>query len=240
MAVGTWDWARRTDGRLRRQDRWDQVLRGWMAELGPRSRRDPVGPLVVTTPPDTAFAREAFAEVRERSSDVLLDHCVRTWLWADLLAQLLGVRHDPELLFVSCLLHNLGLTPDYWCAESHCFAVDGARAAYRFAVERGYAPADAMAEAISLHLNVSVPVRRGPEAHLLHIGAAMDVTGARANRLPREIRDEVLLRHPRGTFAAEIESLSARQAQARPHSRIAFLRRHGFADLIGRGEQRFG
>jgi hypothetical protein len=118
------------------------------------------------------------------------------------------------------------------------FAVEGALAAHALATEHGYPLADTLAEAITLHLNVAVPADLGPEAHLLHAGAGMDVAGLRAGLLPRRARSEVLTRHPRDGFAAEVEVLLARQAEARPRSRIALLRQLGFADLIRRGERR--
>jgi hypothetical protein len=43
------------------------------------------------------------------------------------------VAHDPELLYLACVLHDLGLTSahDGHDAKAACFAVEGARAAHR-------------------------------------------------------------------------------------------------------------
>jgi hypothetical protein len=56
---------------------------------------------------------------------------------------------------------------------------------------------------------------------------------------PRTPSVRLLARHPRDGFAVEIEELSARQAAARPRSRVALLREPGLADLIRRGEHTF-
>lgn len=251
--VGGWRWASRTGGRLRRRDELDQLLRVARSRIGPRTRRlaaslgsrtgrgrgVPVDWRVAQSPPDSAFARAALAAAREASSDILLGHCMRTWLWADLVAQADRVRHDPELLYAACILHDLGLTAANWCHRSECFGVEGGLAAYDLATAHGYPHARTLAEAIMFHLNVEVPLALGAEAHLLRAAAAMDLLGQRARMLPGHVVIEVLARHPRDGFAAEIDQLSARQAAARPRSRIALLRRLGLADLAQRGEATF-
>jgi hypothetical protein len=250
-------------GRLRRRDELDQWLRIARLRVGARMRRLaanpgraagglPAGPVqwqVAQSPPDSAFARAAFAAAREASSDILLGHCLRTWLWADLVAQADRVRHDPELLYAACILHDLGLTPAHWCRRAtgpgprtgviECFGVEGGLAAYDLAIAHGYRRARELAEAIMLHLNVEVPLNLGAEAHLLSAAAAMDLLGRRTETLPAHVVSPVLARHPRDGFAAEIERLSAEQAAARPRSRVALLRRMGLPDLIRRGEAAF-
>jgi hypothetical protein len=241
--VGTWVWGQRTGGRMRRRDQLDQLLRAARARIALARRTGPAMPVGAVTvaerPPDTAFAGIAFEVARAASSDALLHHCLRTWLWADLVAQADRVPHDPELLYVSCVLHDLGLTPRHWCDTDACFGVEGARAAHELATASGYPRADALADAISLHLNVTVPLGLGAEAHLVHAGAAMDVVDARARRLPAVVRGQVLGRHPREGFLDELLTLGARQVAARPRSRIALLHRIGFADLMRTADRRF-
>jgi hypothetical protein len=188
------------------------------------------------SPPDSRIARDAFELAESESSAALLAHCVRTWLWADLFAQRDGVAHDPELLYVACLLHDLGLTHAHWCATdaADCFAVEGALAAQAFALERSWPEqrADRLAEAIALHLNVDVGTDLGAEAHLLHAGAGLDVVARRRVELPAATRALVHARHPRDGFADELGLLMPRQTAARPRSRIALLWRLGFGDMI--------
>jgi hypothetical protein len=240
LLVGTWAWAQRTGGQLPERD--EQDLRAALAAARARARRDVAvaGHVeVAERAPDSAFARAALDAVRTASSDALLSHCLRAWLYADLIAQAEHLRPDPELLYVACLLHDLGLTRAHWCRQAHCFGVEGAIAAHALATEHGYPRADALAEAIVLHLNVAVPSDLGVEAYLLHAGTATDVIGLRAALLPDDAKRAVLARHPRDGFAVEMEDLSARQAAARSRSRVALLRELGFADLIRRGEHIF-
>lgn len=83
-------------------------------------------------PPDSALAHEAEECVRELSSPALYGHCARTWAFAAPFSQRDRVKHDGELLYLACMLHDLGLTEKHWGHDTHarCFAVEGARAAH--------------------------------------------------------------------------------------------------------------
>jgi len=209
--VGTWAWAQRTHGRLSRRDRIELIRQG-------------------------ALARTADELVRELSAPPLYAHCVRTWLFAALFAACDRVDHDPELLYLACALHDLGLTDahDRRDPTAACFAVEGARAAHELMRQHDQ-PSDrarTVAEAISLHLNITVPARLGAEAQLLSKGVSLDVVGRRADRLPGAVVHEVGQRWPRDGFSDHLNAAIGRQAEIRPQSRAALLRRLGFAKLV--------
>jgi hypothetical protein len=136
----------------------------------------------------------------------------------------------------ACVLHDLGLTDAHSGREprARCFAVEGARAAHALVGAHGAGEdrARAVAETISLHLNVTVPVRLGPEAHLLSKGVTLDVVGRRLHQVPAETTASVLSRWPRRGFRRELTAATARQEAMRPASRAALLNRLGFAALI--------
>ncbi len=240
--VGSWEWARRTGGRLGRADRAELLRQGVLAQLSRlpaavrrRLVRD-TGSVSLPDPPDTALAREAEERVRELSKPQLYGHCLRTWAFAALFARRDRVDHDEELLYLACVLHDIGLTGahDGRDPTAACFAVEGARAAQALLCEH-QAPADrarSVAEAISLHLNVNVPDRYGPEAVLLSKGVTLDVVGRRMERLPRSALLAVAERWPRDGSAALLLADTKRQAEVRPHSRAALLHQLGFARLI--------
>lgn len=155
---------------------------------------------------------------------------------AHLVAQSEQIKFDEELLFVASVLHDLGLTESRKCKEPACacFAVEGARAAEQFAAEIGWENErrERLSEAISLHLNVRVGLHYGPEAHLLHEGAALDVIGARIRELHPASVESVLKQYPRVTFKQEMSAAMKEQARERPHSRAAFLVGLGFVGMI--------
>ncbi|MEO0857630.1 MAG: HD domain-containing protein [Bacteroidota bacterium] len=247
--VGTLDWARETGGRLRPSDRLQLVRQaaGFYAGQLSGGLRRCLGlgnagahvDLSAVRVPDSALARATEAHVAAVSPPWLAAHCARSYLWASLLAERDGIAHDAELLYVACLLHDLGLTKQHEGTYDavHCFAVEGAYAArdlatlQRWDAERR----DRLAEAITLHLNVIVEVGRGPEAHLLHEGTAFDAAGIRYNDLDRATRHAVLARHPRAGSPGLKDGLVPalkRQCCSRPGSRTALLCLGGFARQV--------
>ena len=207
----------------------------------PWRRSLPVDPAVAlpATPPAGEIARASYERAEDVSSPGLLGHCMRTWLFGELAAESDGIEHDEELLYVACMLHDLGLTDAHRGVDprAHCFAVEGAFAAEDFLAARAWAPArtEAVAEAIALHINVTVPPERhGAEAHLLNVGAGIDVAARGLWRLPRPLVTEVLSRHPRDGFTEEFIGLLEEQARARPDARLALFWRLGFRRWIER------
>src|ERR1700712_5800346 len=102
---------------------------------------------VMTIPDDTLAARfglpapaVAIAARQLRydvSPAVIYNHTVRSYLFARELVMANGLPddHDDELLFLTCILHDLGAT-DHANGDQR-FEVDGADAAARFLHERG-------------------------------------------------------------------------------------------------------
>ena len=76
---------------------------------------------------DTPLVRDAMELARESSAPYLFNHAMRSWLFAALIAEGAKPTPDPELLAVSAILHDLGLTDQY--AGSERFEVDSANAA---------------------------------------------------------------------------------------------------------------
>ncbi len=174
--------------------------------------------------------------MRELSLPVLYGHCMRTWAFAHLFARRDRTAHDPELLYLACVLHDLGLTDahDGRDPTAACFAVEGARAAHAFMGARGEPEqrADTVANAISLHLNISVPERLGAEAALLSKGVMVEVVGRRLDQLPRAATAQVVERWPRGGSSVALLEATRHQAQRRPQSRAALLHSLGFTELV--------
>lgn len=250
--VGTWQWTQETGGSLRRQDRARLLGQGVSARLAriPSQWRSKIlgenASITLPQAPDSALAREAEERVRELSSPALHGHCLRTWAFATFFAQRDHVKHDEELLYLACVLHDLGLTEEHVGRDpqARCFAVEGARAAHALMHRHGASEdrATTVAEAISLHLNVTVPARLGAEAHLLSKGVSLDVIGRRLHQVPLVAVQRVEARWPRGGLAAELDASTSRQAHLRPQSRSALLHKLGFAALVKDNplEQRIG
>lgn len=244
--VGSLPWSAQ-GGALSSPDRMrliGQAMLTRLAQLPSRLRRQlglsdgmarRINPDVICLP-DSPAALKAHEHSQHLSAPWLFNHCMRTYVWAAMLAQADRIKFDPELLFVASALHDLGLSTAHSCQEAGCacFAVEGARAAHRFAEQLGWEDErrERMAEAIALHLNVRVGMSQGAEAHLLHAGAAMDVIGARIRQLHTDSIATTLERYPRLDFKHEMASAMQQQAHIRPDSRAAFLRGLGFIRMI--------
>ncbi|MFC0037805.1 HD domain-containing protein [Actinomadura rayongensis] len=204
------------------------TLRVQAGDLLTRFRRPPRADLAAPAePPDSRLARDILALATEAYSPALLGHCQRCWYWADTFARIDGVRYDPELLYAACLLHDIALGgPD---VPASCFAVHGAHLAQQRLHDWGLPDdfAATVAEAITLHMNPRVSLREGPEAHLLHAAAHLDVAGTRAVQIPRTRLREVIARHPRDGFADDFGRRFRHEAAVRPRSRAAVAWRLG-------------
>lgn len=235
--VGTMAWAQRTGGRLSTADQLRLVgqaiglqlarfPRGLARRLGLPIRTAPVD-LAALAAPDSALARAAERALDTTSPPSLVHHGYRSYAWGRLLAARDGRKLDDELFYISCLLHDLGLVleDDQVPEGSCCFAYDGASAAYQTMTEAGMEArrADAMAEAICLHLNVKVGLEHGAEAKYLNAATALDVIGLGKSRIPRPAIEAVLAVHPRDNFRTEVGALLTEEARTRKGGRTDFL-----------------
>ncbi|MDT5140275.1 MAG: hypothetical protein QOD58_4537, partial [Mycobacterium sp.] len=89
--------------------------------------------------PDSNICSAAWRLAFDVSPAFLANHCIRSYLFARELAAAQGVRsgvdYDDEIVFLSCILHDLGVT-DYGGGDQR-FEVEGADAAVRFLREQG-------------------------------------------------------------------------------------------------------
>jgi cyanamide hydratase family protein with HD domain len=182
-------------------------------------------------PPDSVLARQALQRAEEVYGVELFNHCLRCWYFGDLFAQVERQRYDPELLYIACLLHDVALTAENR-PTSHdvpCFAIHGGQLADQALLSWGANndTAQSVSDAIAAHMNVSVPVEQGVEAHLLHAAAHLDVTGARAWNIPRPLIQRVIAQYPREDFAPRLIEVLRREAHEHPDSRTAVLWRLG-------------
>ena len=126
------------------------------------------------------FANRPKSLLRDLRPSEIVGHSYRTYCWARILARRDRVKHDPEVLYVAALLHDLGLAAPNG-GKARCFTLVGAEKAVQLASQAGWSESSQLAvgQAITLHMNASVAANEGPEAHLLTAGAQLDVTGSR-------------------------------------------------------------
>src|SRR5712671_1036824 len=135
---------------------------------------------------NTALVRDAIDLARSSSEPYLFNHVMRSWLFGILLSEDVKPSPDPELLAVSTVLHDLGLTEHYMAEER--FEVDGANAARAFMKERGISTQQMQLvwDAIALHTTRSIALHKEPEVATTHSGIAVDAIGVGLDRIPTD------------------------------------------------------
>src|SRR5271170_2825487 len=136
--------------------------------------------------PDTPLDCDAVELARHSSQPYLFNHVMRSWLFGILLSEGAEPAPDPELLAVSAVLHDLGLT-DRYTAENR-FEVDGANAARAFLKDRGISTQQTQVvwDAIALHTTPTLALHKEPEVVMTHSGIGVDVLGAGLDRISQE------------------------------------------------------
>jgi HD domain len=155
--------------------------------------------------PDSALAAEATELVRNIETDLLFDHSLRVYLFGAIQGRRLGLRFDPELLYVGALFHDLGLTEEYRSPNER-FEVDGANAAREFLKRHGVPEAsiEIVWDAIALHTTPGIPKWKKPEVALVTAGVELDVLGLGYDDVPAAAREQVLAAFPRVDFKRRI------------------------------------
>ncbi len=113
--------------------------------------------------------------------------------------------YDPELLYISAVFHDLGLTRRYSSPDKR-FEVDGANAARAFLKSHGVPEASLQLvwDAIALHTTIGVAEHKEAEVALLYAGVGLDVMGEGYEHLTTQNREEIIAVFPRNDFKKQI------------------------------------
>jgi hypothetical protein len=143
----------------------------------------------------------------------VLNHSIRTHAYALLHAEKLDLEVDAELLFVACVLHDLGASDAFDGPQR--FEVEGADAAAALMAEydRSAAEIDAVWQAIALHTSPGIVERRGPVPHLTRLGVRTDFFTI---EIPDELRAVTEREYPRLGLDHELGNAIVAQALKQP------------------------
>jgi hypothetical protein len=149
--------------------------------------------------PDSSIVRQAEELARDVSNDMLFNHVMRCYWFSELFAQLEGTKVDSELMFLSAVFHDLGLTDH--APGPHRFEIEGAGAARTFLIGRSV-PADRAQQVwdiIALH-TWDINLFRNDTSRITQLGIIHDVVGVpNAGLDPADVA-ELLRRYPRLNF----------------------------------------
>ena len=155
--------------------------------------------------PDSRLALDAQDILKEHGSDLLWNHSNRVYLFGALQGKKANKTYDAELLYVSALFHDLGLTKKF-SSDNLRFEVDGANAAREFLTTYNIEePAMQLVwDAIALHTTIGIAEHKENEVALLYSGVGLDVMGDGYHDLTEAEREAVVSAFPRNQFKQNI------------------------------------
>jgi hypothetical protein len=153
------------------------------------------------TIPDSALAKEATDLLREHSTDLLINHSIRVYLFGAERGRQQKLRFDLELLYVVAAFHDFGLLKNF-SSQDERFEIDGANVARQFLTTHKVPEEQVRTawEAIALHTTPGIPQHMQPEVALLNWGVLLDVLGSGFDQFPAELRDAIVAKYPRKNF----------------------------------------
>jgi len=165
----------------------------------------------------SALSAEALALASAHEIPSVLNHSIRTHGYALLHAEKLGLAagsdYDADLLFVACVLHDLGASDAYDGPQR--FEVEAADAAASLLESHGRTAAeiDQVWQAIALHTSPGIVERRGAVPMLTRLGVRTDFFGV---TIPDELRAAAEREYPRLGLDHELGALLVEQALRQP------------------------
>jgi hypothetical protein len=157
----------------------------------------PLRVLAGVSVPDTSLVFRAIEYARKHSEPYLLNHVMRSWLFAVTLAQLDGTPHDAEVLAVATVLHDVGLSS---AVDGPLrFEVEGANAARAFAREEGIDDrrTQLIWDGVALNSTPSIALYKETEVALCSAGTVLDWAGQGADKLAGDQMAAILEAFPR-------------------------------------------
>ncbi|GAB24968.1 MAG TPA: HD domain-containing protein [Gordonia polyisoprenivorans] len=177
--------------------------------------------------PSTAAARGALEVATEYCTPALLNHSLRSYVWAAAHAHACHLQLDHELLYVAALLHDIGLVAEF---DNHSLAFEDAGGHIASVLTAG-AGWDITRRARARKIIVEHMAPEQPntdeESRVLWLATGYEISGA---PLPMDtgFRAEVLDRYPRLDIASEFSTNLRDQAGRKPGCAAA----HAVADDI--------
>jgi HD domain len=178
---------------------------------------------------DSKIAKSATELSRSVSPPYLFNHAMRTFIFGSLVGRARKQKFDEEILYLACVLHDLGLTERF--AGDPPFEIQGAEVAKQFLEEHSYVKEKIgiVWDGIAMHAS-AIGQYKQPEVALVGEGAAADVikpdvsqiqsseVGETVRVFPRlqfkeafvQTCAEVVRKHPRGASSSFMRDIRER------------------------------
>lgn len=176
-------------------------------------------PAEIVALPASPLATDALEIIGTAMNMPIANHSVRTYLFARLAAadqgRQAGRDYDDDLLFCTCVLHDIGITDA--ANGNQRYEVDGADFVAGFLRDHGRSEADVATvwEAVALNTSGGIAERRGPICALARAGVVIDF-GRDTDFIPEATASAIHLAYPRIDLATEFVDAVVGQAVANP------------------------
>ncbi|MEE6163417.1 MULTISPECIES: phosphohydrolase [unclassified Mycolicibacterium] len=186
--------------------------------------------------PDSEISTAALTIMLQTSPEFIANHNQRSYVFARELAAAKGLRagadYDDELVFLACILHDLGIT-DYGKGTQR-FEVDGADAAARFLCEYSLPETDITTvwQSIALHTSLGLAHRFGTHQAIAHWGISVDVDGREKDLLSAGFAERVHTAWPRHDLPYAMADLIAADIATTPSKAPPFTFPGHIAELL--------
>jgi len=166
---------------------------------------------------DSQTAQSATELARSASPTPLFHHAVRTFLFASLAGRARKQKFDEEVLYLACILHDLGLTDRF--QGDLPFEIQGAQAASHFLQEQGYDTTKAAIvwDGIAMHASL-IGQYKQPEVALVGVGAGADVLGPDPSEISNGDKQAIVNAYPRLAFKRAFVETCAEVVRKHPDS----------------------
>lgn len=182
--------------------------------------------------PDSRAAGLAGELAEHFSSPALVNHCRRSYLFAAAYGLEHGIDFDAELLCVSSMLHDLGLSPAF---DNHAepFEKAGGNVAWAFAAGAGWSRdrREHASRIVVDHMR-DVTAAENAEGHLLMLATSLDISGQRPADWTDDLKSAVLEQYPRLELGREFLACFQDQAVRKPGTTAAASVASGIAERI--------
>jgi hypothetical protein len=166
----------------------------------------------------TGLVERAIEYARLACKPYLFNHVMRSWLFAAKIAELENVTHDPEVLAVSTLLHDITLNDRF--AGPRRFEVEAADLARKFATEAGLdgRRAQLIWDSVALNSSPSIGLYKEAEVALCTTGICFDVVGLKYSVIPSSDVRAIVAEFPRLGMKRKMTSCFCHLAKTQPQT----------------------
>lgn len=166
--------------------------------------------------PDTPLVIRSIEYARKHCEPYLFNHSMRSWLFSVALADLRNTPYDAEVLAVTTLLHDIGLTKAF--SGPLRFEVEGANAARAFARSQGVMDSRAQLiwDGVALNSTPSIALYKETEVALCTAGIGLDWGGWGYDALTSLQVETILDAFPRLDMKEQFTNAVCRIVETRP------------------------